>query len=62
MWARSPTKGTRLPRGPSQGPQVEYDSDPTEAGKILLVFDPRGQSIEILGGGAVYMSLAFPAA
>lgn len=42
--------------------QVEYDSDPTEAGKILLVFDPRGQSIEILGGGAVYMSLAFPAA
>ncbi len=40
--------------------QVEYDTDPTEIGKLLLVFDPRGQLIEIEQGGTVYMNLPFP--
>ena len=40
--------------------QVEYDTDPTEIGKLLLVFDPRGALIEVSQGGTVYMNLSFP--
>lgn len=32
--------------------QIEFDSDPDEPGELLLDFDPRGQLIEILDGGA----------
>jgi hypothetical protein len=32
--------------------QIEFDSDPDEPGEQLLNFDPRGQLIEILDGGA----------
>jgi len=32
--------------------QIEFDNDPDEAGEFLLDFDPRGQLIEIVNGGA----------
>jgi hypothetical protein len=34
--------------------------NPVEAGKVLLDFDPRGQLIEIVSGGAVTLSGMFP--
>lgn len=45
--------------GAIQG-ELEFDTDPSEVGKVLLVFDPRGQLIELERGGSVYMNLAFP--
>jgi len=32
--------------------QIEFDSDPDEPGELLLDFDPSGQQIEIVDGGA----------
>lgn len=40
---------------------IEFDSDPSEPGKVLLVFDPRGQQIEVKQGGTTYFTLNFPA-
>jgi hypothetical protein len=34
--------------------------DPVEPGKILLDFDPRGQSIEVLEGATVILDVTFP--
>jgi hypothetical protein len=39
---------------------IEFDTDPDQPGEILLTFDPRGQLIEIIQDGTVYLSRTFP--
>jgi hypothetical protein len=44
--------------GTGQG-EVEFHTDPSEVGKLLLTFDPRGQLLEIKQGATVFLSLDF---
>jgi hypothetical protein len=44
--------------GEHQG-EIEYHTDPSEVGKVLLTFDPRGQLIEVKQGATVFLSLDF---
>jgi hypothetical protein len=45
--------------GEHQG-EVEFHTDPSEVGKELLSFDPRGQTLEIRQGATTFLSLDFP--
>jgi hypothetical protein len=40
--------------------QIEFDTDPDEPGEVLLDFDPRGQLVEIVKSGVVYLSRSMP--
>ena len=40
--------------------EIQFDNDPDEPGEVLLTFDPRGQAIEIVQGGVVYLDRVFP--
>ncbi len=40
--------------------ELEFDNDPDELGELPLTFDPRGQLIEIVQGGTVYLDRVFP--
>ena len=40
--------------------EVEFHTDPSEVGKELLNFDPRGQTLEIKQGATTFLSLDFP--
>lgn len=39
--------------------EVEFDTEPTP-GKLLLNFDPRGQSVEVLQGTNLFLSVTMP--
>jgi hypothetical protein len=45
--------------GGTEEGEVEYHTDPSEVGKILLTFDPRGQLLEVKQGATVFLSLDF---
>jgi predicted RNA-binding protein YlqC (UPF0109 family) len=40
--------------------EIEFHTDPSEVGKVLLTFDPRGQTIEVKQGATTFLSLDFP--
>lgn len=40
--------------------ELEFDTDPDQPGEVLLTFDPLGQLVEVVQGGTVFLSLAFP--
>lgn len=40
--------------------EIEFHTDPSEVGKVLLTFDPRGQTIEVKQGATTLLSLDFP--
>ncbi|MFN8642448.1 MAG: hypothetical protein U0802_12655 [Candidatus Binatia bacterium] len=40
--------------------EIQFDNDPDEPGELPLTFDPRGQTIEIVQGGVVYLDRVFP--
>ena len=40
--------------------EIEFHTDPSEVGKELLNFDPRGQTIEVEQGATTFLSLDFP--
>ncbi len=40
--------------------ELDFDTDPDQPGEVLLTFDPRGQLIEVVQGGTVFLSLDFP--
>jgi hypothetical protein len=40
--------------------ELEWDSDPDDAGELLLDFDPRGQLIEVFDGGTTILERTFP--
>lgn len=39
--------------------EIEFDTDPNEVGKELLIFDPRGQLLQVKQGETVFLSLGF---
>lgn len=39
---------------------IEFDTDPSEPGKVLLTFDPRGKLVEVKQGATTFFTLAFP--
>jgi hypothetical protein len=45
--------------GEHQG-EIEFHTDPSEVGKQLLSFDPRGQTIEVRQGATTFLSVSFP--
>jgi hypothetical protein len=40
--------------------EIEFDNEPDEPGEVLLTFDPRGQLVEIVQGGVVFLDRVFP--
>lgn len=48
-----------LVAGEAEG-EVEFDNDPDQPGELPLTFDPRGQLIEVVQGGTVYLERLFP--
>lgn len=48
-----------LVEGEAEG-EIEFDSDPDQPGELPLTFDPRGQLIEVVQGGTVYLERVFP--
>lgn len=48
-----------LVEGEPEG-ELEFDNDPDEPGELPLTFDPRGQLIELVQGGTVYLDRIFP--
>ncbi len=48
-----------LVEGEPEG-ELEFDTDPDEPGELPLTFDPRGQLIELVQGGTVYLDRIFP--
>lgn len=40
--------------------EIQFDNDPDQPGELPLTFDPRGQLLEIVQGGVVYLERAFP--
>lgn len=48
-----------LVEGEAEG-ELEFDNDPDEPGEVPLTFDPRGQLIEVVQGGTVYLDRVFP--
>ena len=45
--------------GEAEG-ELEFDNDPDEPGEVPLTFDPRGQLVEVVQGGTVYLDRVFP--
>jgi hypothetical protein len=39
--------------------ELEFDTDPDDPGEVLLTFDPRGQTLEVVQGATVYFSNVF---
>jgi hypothetical protein len=39
---------------------IEFDTDPDQPGEILLTFDPRGQLVEVVQGGTLFLSVTMP--
>jgi hypothetical protein len=39
---------------------IEFDTDPSEPGKVILLFDPRGKLIEVKQGATTFFTLSFP--
>jgi hypothetical protein len=40
--------------------EVEFDTQQGQVGKLPLTFDPRGQLVEVLSGGATILQVVFP--
>lgn len=40
--------------------EIQFDNDPDQPGELPLTFDPRGQLLEVVQGGVVYLERVFP--
>jgi hypothetical protein len=45
--------------GDIQG-EIEFDTDPSDPGELLMTFNPAGQLIEIIQSGTTYLSITLP--